>query len=1020
MDPDSRPTLVIIGNGMVCHKFCEKLVQNGANAQFHIVVFGEEPMPAYDRVHLTEFFGSPDTVGLLLASEDWYSKHGIELQLGTSVESIDREQRVIRTNSDLYMEYDKLVFATGSRPFVPPIEGINLPGVFVYRTIDDLKEIENYSHNVKSAAAIGGGLLGLEVVRALDTSREAGDIETHIVHRSSHLMSRQLNADAAVVLQNKVEEMGIQVHLNKQTTHITAEGAMRVMNFTEGPPLPVDMIVISTGIRPRDELARACNLACSAEGGIEVNDELQTSDSHIYAIGECASHNGIFHGLVPPGYKMAEVLAENLTEVEKRQRFESPDTSITLKLMGVDVAVFGDYRSESAHITFTNSNVYRQLMRRNGRFVGATVVGIWREMGKVQQAVATHQRMWFWNAWRFRWKGKLWREQDLQGVQNWSEDTVVCNCMGVKRGELSHASTAGCTTVTALSETTGAGTVCGTCYPLLEELIIGFPTASHEHASSLPLRNLKKGLLGASFIGLFLVLLIYFSKPIPFSATVQTWHYTIDALWRDNFWKQITGYTLLGFSAVALILSLRKRWTRFSFGNFGTWRFVHTLIGVGTLIFLIAHTGFRFGNNLNQILMVSFLMLNLVGTLAGGITAIAAKQGNSATTYRWQNWLIQAHTVLFWAPSDINFISYHCSLLFLMNWIRNHLFWVCWILFTVSVGGYFSFSLLTDQNKGIFLPGETSQGHYQIETKCDACHTPMMGVKQEACLQCHAQELNIANDTHPEKKFTDPRNADRVAILDARKCITCHVEHEPDMTHPMGLTLPKDYCLRCHADIGTERPSHKDLGFDTCASAGCHNFHDNRALYEDFLSKHFDEPDILDEATVPEPNVAQIRQLLEGITSEPLRAAEQDAPTEVNFDATLLHEWERTTHAQTGINCQDCHMQNGVWKNELTHEACRTCHSSEVDGFLGGRHGMRLAQALSPMTPSIARLPMKSDAHDKNLTCVSCHNAHRFDRQYAAVDACLSCHNDIHSLAYTESPHFALWEAETNGNGDSR
>ena len=647
METGLHPTLVVIGNGMVCHKFCEKLVEYGTNTQFRIVVFGEEPIPAYDRVHLTEFFGSTDAERLPLAPENWYTEHGIELQLGASVESIDREQCVIRTSSDLYMEYDKLVFATGSQPFVPPIEGINLPGVFVYRTIDDLKEIENYSRNVKSAAAIGGGLLGLEVVRALDTSREKGDIETHIVHKSPHLMSRQLNAAAAAVLQQKVEEMDIQVHLNKQTTHITTDGTMRVMHFTEGPSLPVDMIIVSTGIQPRDELARACNLACSARGGIEVNDELQTSDSRIYAIGECASHNGIFYGLVPPGYKMAEVLAKNLTEGQERQRFEGADTSITLKLMGIDVGVFGDYRSEDAHTTFANSDVYRQVIHRNGRFVGATVVGIWREMGKVQQAVAAHQRLWFWNAWRFRRKGKLWREQNMQGVQNWPEDTVVCNCMGVKRGELSHACTGGCTTVTALSETTGAGTVCGTCYPLLEELIIGLPTASHERASSPHLQNLGKGVLGVSLIGLLLVLLIYFSKPIPFSTTVQSWHHTIEALWRDNFWKQITGYTLLGFSAVALILSLRKRWTRFSFGDFGAWRFAHALIGIGTLIFLILHTGFRFGNNLNQILMISFLTLNLAGTLAGGITAVA-RSGTSATTHRWQNWLIQAHTVLFW------------------------------------------------------------------------------------------------------------------------------------------------------------------------------------------------------------------------------------------------------------------------------------------------------------------------------------------------------------------------------------
>ena len=345
--------------------------------------------------------------------------------------------------------------------------------------------------------------------------------------------------------------------------------------------------------------------------------------------------------------------------------------------------------------------------------------------------------------------------------------------------------------------------------------------------------------------------------------------------------------------------------------------------------------------------------------------------------------------------------------------------WFYGLSLTAIIGGYLTFSLLTDANKWIFLPGETSHGHYQIEMKCSACHTPLMGVKQDACLHCHADELEIANDTHPEKKFTDPRNADRIAILDATKCITCHVEHKPEMTHPMGLTLPEDYCFRCHADVGEERPSHKDLGFDTCASAGCHNFHDNRALYEDFLSQHFDEPDILDEPTLPAPNMRHVRQLVEEITAKPLTAAAQDAPPELNFDTTLLQEWESTVHAEAGVNCQGCHTQGGVWKNELTHEACRTCHTGEVDGFLSGRHGMRLAHALSPMNPSMARLPMKPDAHGKALTCTSCHTAHRFDRHAAAVSACLSCHNDTHSLAYTESPHFMLWEAEQDSDSEA-
>jgi len=173
--------------------------------------------------------------------------------------------------------------------------------------------------------------------------------------------------------------------------------------------------------------------------------------------------------------------------------------------------------------------------------------------------------------------------------------------------------------------------------------------------------------------------------------------------------------------------------------------------------------------------------------------------------------------------------------------MKKKALWGAWILMTMVLGAYFGKQLFSSDNKEVFLIGEATYGHYQIEMACETCHSSAFGgieVIQDACTQCHADELEVAHDSHPKSKFTDPRNADRVEILDARYCVTCHTEHQKEQTHAMGVTLPDDYCYHCHQDIETDRPSHQNLAFDSCASAGCHNYHDNRALYEDFLIEH--------------------------------------------------------------------------------------------------------------------------------------------------------------------------------------
>jgi len=257
----------------------------------------------------------------------------------------------------------------------------------------------------------------------------------------------------------------------------------------------------------------------------------------------------------------------------------------------------------------------------------------------------------------------------------------------------------------------------------------------------------------------------------------------------------------------------------------------------------------------------------------------------------------------------------------------------CWLFLTLGTVGLFTFSATTDFSQSqsslvaktrlMLLPGQTTHGHYQIELACSACHTPNMGVKQDACLDCHQEELKMARDTHPAKKFNDPTNAQRLQTLNAQKCITCHQEHVPQRTHPMGLSLPTDYCYHCHQDVLEERPSHANFAFDSCATAGCHNYHDNRALYENFLKKHLDEPDVFDN-----PHIASIvERASEKDSPAPdiaLTADDQDAPVEHAATGQLLHDWAETLHAKAGVNCTACHVKNAEtgWQDAVSHQTC--------------------------------------------------------------------------------------------------
>jgi hypothetical protein len=364
--------------------------------------------------------------------------------------------------------------------------------------------------------------------------------------------------------------------------------------------------------------------------------------------------------------------------------------------------------------------------------------------------------------------------------------------------------------------------------------------------------------------------------------------------------------------------------------------------------------------------------------------------------------------------------------------------WIVWILITLSITGYLGAAVFVEDarnqpwlaaGRSFLLPGETTHGHYQIELACESCHMSPFGGReaiQQACVGCHGQELKEADDKHPLTKFTDPRNAEITAIIDATQCVTCHEEHRPEITSAMAVSVPQDFCAHCHQNIAQERPSHEGMGFDTCASAGCHNFHDNRALYEDFLLRHAEDAATKHGGTLVERDWRQLASMLPHYPAQkyPLRMLERthiDAPEEAAAVTYVVDDWLASSHARAGVNCSGCHQperEDGTseWTDRPTEQACRSCHALEVESFLTGKHGMRIAQQLAPMTPAQARLPMNDAAAHVQLGCASCHGAHTFDTRTAAVEACLGCHRDPHTMAYRDSPHYRLWQKELAGD----
>ena len=595
-------TSIVVGAGPVGVRVAQEIRRRLPDRP--LVVFGAETWQPYNRIRLSS----------ALAGELSWSQLGTDLRLpedaltqvhlGCAVARIDRSARTVTDAQGGVHLYAELILATGSRPHVPDIPGADRSGVLTFRDMDDAQRLLARRVRSRRTVVLGGGLLGLESARAMARHHT----EVWVVEHNDRLMPRQLDTEGAALLKARVEALGIRVRLGDGVTAILGDREVSGIRLRSGAIIACDTVVVATGIRPNIRLALDAGIAVGR--GIKVDDAMRTSDPRIYAVGECAEHRGVVYGLVAPGFEQAGVAAHALAGGQSR--YPGSVAATRLKVLSTPVFSMGEIGAEQPldgvrEAVYRDAVGYRKLMLRRGRLIGALAVGPWSELASIQEALLRQRRIWPWQRGRFRRTGSPWPEQEMQHVAQWPATATVCNCMGVTRGTLSDAIQAGCRTAEALSAETGASTVCGSCRPLVQELVGG---ALQRQPAPRARALVTVAALAAALIVLMSV------SPVSFPDSAE-WSWRWDRLWRDAFYKQVSGFALLGFMVLLGLLGLRKRMAALRFGDFAGWRLVHVVMGALALVVLLVHTGGRMGHGLNAALAVTLVGLALAGGLAG-------------------------------------------------------------------------------------------------------------------------------------------------------------------------------------------------------------------------------------------------------------------------------------------------------------------------------------------------------------------------------------------------------------------
>lgn len=624
---------------MAAQRFCERFVDLGLRSKCHLTVLGAEPCAPYDRIRLGEMLASADALsGLTFRNPSWYDAEGITLRLDTEVAAVDRESRTVLDRAGQTYPYDRLILATGSAPRMPACIDAKSNAIHVYRDARDAHAIARRIAGdgaSKSVLVLGAGLLGIELAASL---REIG-CSVVVYEAASHLLSRQLDLEGASLLRESLSSDGIDVRLGVRVASVTDEKTGVVASDEDGETRHFDFAIVAAGVAPRDELAYEAGLATAARGGILVDCNMCTSDKRVFAIGECANVDGEPFGLVAPCYETVETVVQQL--IGRKKPFQRTPTVTKLKYERLPTSVVGDALFDERgfeSVVQSSGDAYRRLVLRRGRVVGATAIGSWDEWPAVLTAVIDRRRLGPGPRSRFERDERMWPEARANDVSGWAAEVPICTCTGATCGSVRDAIADGCKSVGALASRTGAGTVCGSCTPLLERLLE--PSRPH-----LPPQS-QSWLAAAGVAALLLIVGAVLTEPVSWASTFQN-EWRVDELWRNKTLRQVTGFTLAALCAISLVLSLRKRLPRFKFGHYRAWRLFHSALGVTTLVAVGVHTGFRFGSNLNLWLMITFVSLAALGGLAAMAAAFEHRLPDQLGGVMRRRALL-VHQILFW------------------------------------------------------------------------------------------------------------------------------------------------------------------------------------------------------------------------------------------------------------------------------------------------------------------------------------------------------------------------------------
>lgn len=620
----SAQKIIVIGSGPVGMRVAEEIFKLDKNA--NVLVFGNEPSAPYNRVQLTALLAGQvarDDIDIPMPKTEtnpWF-----EYKVA-AIQSINRSAKVVIDSFGNVYHYDRLVIATGARAHIPNIPGIETPGVYQFRRLSDAEALFARVTRSRHVVVVGGGLLGIEAAKAL---ARAGTMVT-IIQQGPRLMNRQLDETAASLLEEDVKKMGIGIITQSGVREIQGKSFVTGVKTRSGQMVLCDTVVMCAGIQANKELALKARLPVGQ--GIVVDDLMRTSDPNVFAVGECCEHRGVLYGLVQPGFEQAAVVASVICS--KTASYAGSQAVSRLKVVGKTVCSMGDVADVQKqpfqsvwHYQRKRDGIYRKLVLYKGQLVGALGYGDWNESSRVQRAFQSETYLWPWQRALFTLTGKLWIGSDSASVQQWPDKEIVCQCKQVTKGEILKArlevgqfdplkveADSLPTPLEAVQKACGASTVCGTCKPLVAELVDSNAKPEKETAWS--------ALLIGCLLALLVGALVAFSPEAKVSDSVLTQDW-FEGFWNDKFWKQVTGFSLLGMTVVGLLMSLRKRFNVEWMGRFAYWRLLHVVLGLMCVATLILHTGFHLGENLNHWLMLDFLLLIGMGASAGIVIALS-------------------------------------------------------------------------------------------------------------------------------------------------------------------------------------------------------------------------------------------------------------------------------------------------------------------------------------------------------------------------------------------------------------